>query len=180
MRQRANGQRTPSGLPPLFRGRRVLLVQFGLPVLFGVAAWVGSHLAQAQAAPVRRASIVGAWLVEIHGAPFVPHVAIFHADGTFLVHNPEAGDPHSSDSLGVGAWKLDQDDSRVIVGQFQEINADRITGQYASRLVVRCMLTMQGANAFSGSAGATYYTPGGRKQNASPSLVTLTGTRIQV
>jgi hypothetical protein len=147
-------------------------------VLFGVAAWVCFQLAQAQAARARRAAIVGAWLVEIHGAPFVPHVAIFHADGTFLVHNPEAGDPHSSDSLGVGAWKLAREDSRVVAGQFQEINADRLTGQYASRLVVTCTLTMQGTDAFSGSAGATYYAPGGGKQNASPSPVTLTGTRI--
>src|SRR5678815_915298 len=49
-------------------------------------------------------SIVGAWEVDAIGAPFVPHVMSFHSDGTMLIDNPEAGDPHTSDSLGLGPW----------------------------------------------------------------------------
>lgn len=123
--------------------------------------------------------IVGAWLIDIFGAPFVPHVAIFHADGTFLIHNPEAGDRGSSDSLGVGAWELDQEYPTVIVGQFQEINADRFHGQYVSRLVVDLTLTMQGTDVVCGEATAAYFTPEGTPQSGAPLAVTLKGTRIR-
>jgi hypothetical protein len=123
-------------------------------------------------------AIVGAWLLDAHGAPFVPHVAIFHADGTFLIDNPEAGDPHTSDSLGAGAWKRDPQHANTIIGQFQEINADRASAHYASRLVVTFTLTMTRADTFSGPAEATYYAPDGVKQNAQPYPAMLTGQRI--
>ncbi len=123
-------------------------------------------------------AIVGAWLLDAHGAPFVPHVAIFHADGTFLIDNPEAGDPHTSDSLGAGAWKHNPQHPNTIIGQFQEINADRASAHYASRLVVTFTLTMTGANTFSGPAEATYYAPSGVKQNDQPYPALLTGQRI--
>ena len=75
------------------------------------------------------ASIVGAWRVDAEGAPFVPHMALFHADGTLLIHNPDAGNPQTSDSLGVGAWKVDGEHPQTISGVFEEIMADRETHQ---------------------------------------------------
>jgi hypothetical protein len=142
----------------------------------GIAAFM--HFQPARASESSTDAIVGAWLMDAHGAPFVPHVAIFHADGTFLIDNPEAGDPHTSDSLGAGAWMRDPQHPNTISGQFQEINADRASAHYASRLVVAFTLTMTGANAFSGSAEATYYTPDGVKQNDQPYPAMLTGQRI--
>jgi len=160
--------------------RLALLVALALLILGGVGVWVGVHTTQTQAAPLpARAPIVGAWLLDAEGAPFVPHVAIFHADGTFLIDNPEAGDPHSSDSLGVGAWMLDPHHVGVVLGTFEEINADRASGHYVSRLLVTFTLTMQGANAFTGPAEATYFAPDGTKQNAQPYPAILIGTRIQ-
>lgn len=112
-----------------------------------------------------RDSIVGAWRVDAEGAPFVPHVALFHADGTFLIHNPDAG-------------KGDEERPQTIIGAFEEVTADRATGQYVSRLRVTLTLTMEGANAFSGPAEATYYRPDGTRENDQPYPATLTGTRI--
>lgn len=123
-------------------------------------------------------SIVGAWRVDAKGAPFVPHVALFHADGTLLIHNPDAGNPHTSDSLGVGAWKVDGEHPQTIIGVFEEITADRTSHQEVARLRVTFTLRIEGANAFTGPAEATYYTPDGSKQNDQPELATLRGTRI--
>jgi hypothetical protein len=142
----------------------------------GMAAFM--HFQSAQANESSTDAIVGAWLLDAHGAPFVPHVAIFHADGTFLIDNPEAGDPHTSDSLGAGAWKRDPQHANTVIGQFQEINADRASAHYASRLVVTFTLTMTGADTFSGPAEAIYYTPDGVKQNDQPYPAMLTGQRI--
>lgn len=167
-------------LPKMARWHWLFLVPLAVLVLGGISTWLSYHAMPAQAAPApASASIVGAWLVEAQGAPFVPHVALFHADGTLLIDNPEAGDPHSSDSLGVGAWMRDPHSPRSIVGTFEEINADRTTGHYASRLVVTFTLTLASAQAFTGPAQATYYNLDGSKQNKTPYPATLTGTRIQ-
>jgi len=164
----------------LMRGVLFLGVVLVLLAVGGLGVWVGLHTPLAQAAPTQaRASIVGAWLVDANGAPFVQHVMLFHDDGTFLIDNPEAGDPHTSDSLGAGAWKFDAHHPNTIIGIFEEINAERTSGHYANRLVVTFTLTMQGTNAFRGPAQATYYSPQGVKQNDQPYPATLIGTRIQ-
>ncbi len=161
-------------------GRLALLVMLVFLVLGGAAAWLNYYLAQAHASLAQDiSSIVGAWRVDAQGAPFVPHVALFFTDGTFLIDNPEAGDQHTSDSLGAGAWERVPQHPDTIIGTFEEINADRASGHYASLLEVTFTLTMRGANVFTGPAEATYYTPDGMKQNVQPYPATLTGTRIQ-
>lgn len=173
------GNPDSSGVSKTRRRRWALLILLVVLVLGVAAAWGTYRATQAQAAPAQeRYSIVGAWLVDAQHAPFVQHVMIFNTDGTVLIDNPEAGDPHSSDSVGAGAWERDPRHADAIVGQFQEINADRSTGQFVSRLVVTFSLTMQGGDAFSGPAGATYYNPDGTKQNNTPYPATLIGTRI--
>ncbi|HLV97291.1 MAG TPA: hypothetical protein VKT82_01320 [Ktedonobacterales bacterium] len=127
-----------------------------------------------------QASIVGAWRVDAEGAPFVPHVALFHADGTCLLHNPDAGNPHTSDSLGVGAWKVEGEHAQTIMGVFEEINADRDTHQCVSGLRVTFTLTLDGANAFRGPAEATYYAPDGSRLHDQTHQATLIGIRIAV
>src|SRR5215831_3888576 len=129
--------------------------------------------------PQEGASIVGAWRVDAEGAPFVPHLALFHADGTCLLHNPDAGNPHTSDSLGVGAWKVDAEHPQTIIGVFEEITADRDTHQPVSRLRVTFTLNLDGANVFRGPAEATYYAPDGTPLQDQTHQARLIGIRIQ-
>jgi hypothetical protein len=49
-------------------------------------------------------SIVGTWLVKDPNAPFPYHLYVFNSDGTMQQANPDAGDPHASDSDGKGVW----------------------------------------------------------------------------
>ena len=128
--------------------------------------------------PQEGASIVGAWRVDAEGAPFVPHMALFHADGTLLIHNPDAGNPQTSDSLGVGAWKVDGGHPQQIMGVFEEIMADRSTHQDMGRLRVTFTLTLDGADVFRGPAEATYYASDGTKLQDQAHQATLIGIRI--
>jgi hypothetical protein len=128
-------------------------------------------------------SIVGAWLVNAVGAPFQPHVMEFHADGTFEIDNPESGDPHTSDSVGMGPYKL-MGDGRVVRGSFWEVNADRNSHAYVSLLIVKFTVQLSAdGKTFSGPATANYYNPstnsnpiGTHQQGPFPA--TLEGTRI--
>src|SRR6266446_2951952 len=109
-------------------------------------------------------SIVGAWQVDAVGAPFRPHVAAFHSDQTMEIDNPESGDSHTSDRMGFGPWAATQDgNGNVIGGKFVEINADRTTNQFVSKLVVTYHVRVAG-NSFTGPAEATYYNPDGTLQ----------------
>ena len=122
-------------------------------------------------------NIVGAWTVDAVGAPFQPHVMEFNSDQTLAIDNPEAGDPHTSDSVGMGPWSVSQNgNNNVVKGKFVEINADRTTNQYVSKLVVTFTVTVNG-NTFTGPAEATYYNPDGSLQ-AGPFPATLNGTKI--
>lgn len=70
--------------------------------------------------------IVGAWEVITTGAPCDHHMFVFHADGTLLQFNPPAGNPGSSDTPGVGAWRWSDDgETRA---RFVEIRIDPATG----------------------------------------------------
>ena len=51
--------------------------------------------------------IVGAWIVKDPNAPFPYHLYVFNGDGTMQQANPDAGDPHNSDSDGKGVWVAD-------------------------------------------------------------------------
>lgn len=125
-------------------------------------------------------SPVGVWFVNAVGAPFQPHLLTFHSDGTMLIDNPEAGDPHTSDSAGMGPWRVKQDGNKgvTVVGKFEEINADRTTHAFVSTLVVTFQVTVKG-DTFTGPAEATYYNPDGTVQ-AGPFPATLNGQRIQL
>lgn len=121
--------------------------------------------------------IVGVWLVDAVGAPFQPHLATFHSDHTMAIHNPEAGDPHTSDSMGMGPWKIIQNgDHPVIMGMFIELNADRTTNKYVNKLVVTYQITING-DTFKGPARAMYYNSD-ETVHSGPFEVTLKGRKI--
>ena len=118
--------------------------------------------------------IVGVWFVNAVGAPFQPHLFTFHSDHTMLSSNPDAGDPHTSDSDGMGPWAASA--PNTVFGAFEEINADRTSHQYVSRLRVEYTINLDG-DTFTGPAVANYYNPDGSFQQG-PYPATLNGTRV--
>lgn len=104
-------------------------------------------------------AIVGAWVVKIPDAPFPLHMFVFHSDGTVVQSNPDAGDPNTSDSNLMGAWRAD---GAVYRGKLVEITADRTTRQFATRSEISFELTVSG-NTFGGMASATIFDPTGRQ-----------------
>ena len=119
------------------------------------------------------APIVGAWFVKIPEAPFPYHMFVFNSDGTMQQANPDAGDPNTSDSDGMGVWAPDRD---RIQGKFVEVTADRATRQFVSRGEISFSIKVAG-NAFSGTASATFYDAEGRRLKG-PLAATLEGQRV--
>ncbi len=156
--------------------RVVWLLALALIVTVGFVALLSNHPGKAKAENTN--SVVGVWFVNAVGAPFQPHLATFHSDGTMLIDNPESGDSNTSDSAGMGPWQTDQKGSNIINGKFEEINADRTTHAFVSTLIVTYTITVNG-NTFTGPAQATYYNPDGTVQ-AGPFPATLNGTLIQL
>ena len=155
--------------------RVVCVLALALIVVMGYMALSGNHLMKARASNPN--SVIGVWYVNAVGAPFQPHIATFHSDGTMLIDNPEAGDPHTSDSAGMGPWQVDPNgNGNVYDGKFEEINADRTTNQFVSTLIVTFTITVTG-NTFTGPAQANYYNPDGSFQQG-PYPATLNGTRL--
>jgi len=85
--------------------------------------------------------IVGTWIVKDPMAPFPYHMYVFNADGTMQQANPDAGDPHSSDSDGKGVWAVRED---RIVGRWVEITADRTTHKYSGRNEISFVIRVNG------------------------------------
>lgn len=117
--------------------------------------------------------IVGTWVVQAPGAPFPLHMFVFHSDGTVLQSNPDAGDPHTSDSNAMGVWVSDGDS---IKGKLVEITADRATHQFVSRGEISFSLRLTG-NEFRGTAGANFYDTSGRLLRG-PAQTALEGRRV--
>lgn len=153
--------------------RRAILARATL----ATAAAAGAGLAAphaANAADTNPHAIVGVWFVDAVDAPFEPHLFTFHSDQTMLSSNPDAGDPQTSDSDGMGPWAAHGD--AHIVGAFEEINADRDTHQFVSRLRVEYSVSIRG-DTFTGPATATYFEPDGSLLQG-PFPATLNGSRI--
>jgi hypothetical protein len=76
-------------------------------------------------------NIVGAWEVDAEGAPYRPHLFVFHDDGTMLTTNPtnvqeNPSAPHggTNDSVGMGVWEvLNEGGQKYVVGTFEQLNA---------------------------------------------------------
>ena len=118
-------------------------------------------------------AIVGTWLVKSPEAPFPYHMFVFHSDGTLEQSNPDAGDPNTSDSNGMGAWAAD---ARGIKGKFVEVMADRSTRRFVSRGEISFVIQVNG-DAFRGTASAVFFDADGR-QSRGPIAATLEGRRV--
>lgn len=87
--------------------------------------------------------------------------------------NPDAGDPNSSDSNGMGVWAPD---GTSIKGKFVEVMADRATRQFVSRGEISFLIKVHG-NTFSGTASAVFYDAEGRRVRG-PLPATLEAQRV--
>ena len=119
------------------------------------------------------ADVVGAWIVKIPDAPFPLHMFVFHSDGTVEQSNPDAGDPNTSDSNLMGAWRADGDGYR---GKIVEITADRASHQFAARGEISFALKVSG-NTFGGTAIATFFDESGHRVRG-PVQVKMEGERV--
>lgn len=123
--------------------------------------------------------IVGAWEVDAIGAPYVPHLFTFHADGTMLTTNPtnvqedpEADHGGTNDSVGMGTWELrNEGGTKYIVGTFEQLNAFADNHEPADKLSVTFKLTVDD-DAFEGPAIA--------ELGPFTAPATLEGTRILI
>ena len=128
---------------------------------------------QRTSADKNKSPIVGTWIVKAPEAPFPYHMFVFHADGTMLQSNPDAGDPNTSDSNGVGVWAPDGD---KVKGKFVEVTADRTTRQFVSRGEISFSIKVNG-DAFSGTASAIFFDAKGARIRG-PVSATLEGQRV--
>ncbi len=123
----------------------------------------------------RRVSpIVGAWYVRDPGAPFPYHMYVFNADGTMQQANPDAGDPHGSDSDGKGIWVADRDRIR---GKWVEVMADRDSHQFTGHAEISYDIKVN-ADTFSGTDTASSYDANGTRTDGPTSPTPLEGRRI--
>ena len=118
-------------------------------------------------------AIVGACIVRVPEAPFPLHMFVFHSDGTVEQSNPDAGDPDTSDSNLMGAWRQDGDGFK---GKLLELTADRTTHHLMSRGEISFALTVSG-NVFSGTAQAVFYDADGQRIRG-PLQAKLEGERV--
>jgi hypothetical protein len=117
--------------------------------------------------------VVGTWFVKAPEAPFQYHMFVFHSDGTMQQANPDAGDPNTSDSNGMGVWVTEGERFR---GKFVEVTADRVTHQFVSRGEISFVIKVDG-NTLSGMASATFYDADGKRVRG-PVPATLEGQRV--
>jgi hypothetical protein len=118
--------------------------------------------------------IVGTWFVKDPDAPFPYHMYVFNADGTMQQANPDAGDPHSSDSDGKGVWVTDGD---RIKGKWVEVIADRASHKFIGRAEISYDIKVNVDN-FAGTDTASSYDPNGTLTEGPSSPTPLEGKRV--
>jgi len=136
--------------------------------LFGLAGCAALPRTAAALAP-----IVGTWIVKDPVAPFPYHMYVFNADGTMQQANPDAGDPHSSDSDGKGVWAAR---GGRIVGRWVEITADRTTHKYSGRTEISFEIRADG-DALTGTETVKIY-DANEKLTELPAGPAFQGTRV--
>ena len=119
------------------------------------------------------APIVGTWIVKDPMAPFPYHMYVFNADGTMQQANPDAGDPHSSDSDGKGVWAIREGH---VVGRWVEITADRVTHKYSGRTEISFEIHVDG-DSLTGTETVKIY-DANEKLTGLPAGPAFQGTRV--
>jgi hypothetical protein len=158
-------------------GDRIIMKPLRNARLFGFLGLCAIALIGCGTLPTRGGSvqpIVGAWLVTIPEAPFPQHLIIFHADGTLLQSNPDAGDPRTSDSNLMGAWIAEGDH---IAGRFMEVTADRSTHKLVGHGELTFSVRVQ-ADDIRGSGSAHFFDSNGAP-SGDPIAFTVSGYRIK-
>ena len=152
--------------------RKTVIVALGSAL---VGALIGTVLVGRTAASAehRTNSPVGVWVATFPDAPFKYHMIVFNSDGTMQQANPDAGDPHTSDSDGMGIWS---GEGNTIKGKFVEITADRATRAFVSRGEISFQITVSG-NTFSGTASGNFYDLD-NKVVVGPVHTAFNGTRV--
>lgn len=138
----------------------------------GVAGTALVALTECHPAPARE-PIVGAWMVEHHGAPFQYHLYVFNADGTMQQANPDGGNARTSDSDGKGVWVMAGD---TVKGKFVEMQADRATHAYVGRGEISFGVVVRG-DSLVGSASARFFDAAGAPTDG-PIVVDMLGSRV--
>jgi hypothetical protein len=144
----------------------------------GFLASVASGLNGCSGLPSRNSlpnPIVGAWLVKDPNAPFPYHMYVFNGDGTMQQANPDAGDPHGSDSDGKGIWVTDGERIR---GKWVEVIADRATHQFAGRLEISYDITVSG-DSYTGSETVRSYDAAGNLTAGPDTPAQFEGRRVK-
>ena len=118
-------------------------------------------------------AIVGTWLVQMPAAPYPYHLFTFHADGTVIQSNPDAGDPRHSDSNLMGAWTTV--DGHV-TAKLVETAADRTTHKFISRTELAMSIQVQ-TNSLHGTGTASVFDVTGNPDGA-PHPFIFNGDRI--
>lgn len=118
--------------------------------------------------------IVGTWLVKDPNAPFPYHMYVFNGDGTMQQANPDAGDPHGSDSDGKGVWVAN---GERIKGKWVEVIADRTSHQFAGRLEISYDITVSG-DTYTGLESVRSFDAEGNLTAGPATPKQLTGKRI--
>jgi hypothetical protein len=118
--------------------------------------------------------IVGTWLVKDPNAPFPYHMYVFNIDRTMQQANPDAGDPHASDSDGKGIWIPDED---RVKGKWVEVIADRVTHQFTGRLEISFHISVTG-DTFAGTEIVRAYDANGNIGAAPSTPDQIVGKRV--
>jgi hypothetical protein len=129
--------------------------------------------------PVVVEAIVGAWSVEVQGAPYGPHLFAFVAGGVMLSTNPTdvqaAGKDGTNDSVGFGTWQVRPNGpGGTFEGTFWELNASSVTHKPSDALLVTWVITVSG-DRLVGTAQAALSSAPTQLRKA-----TFSGTRIGV
>jgi hypothetical protein len=119
--------------------------------------------------------VVGAWIVKDPNAPFPYHMYVFNGDGTMQQANPDAGDPHGSDSDGKGIWVTD---GHRIKGKWVEVIADRATHQFAGRLEITYDIRVSG-DSYTGSEAVRSYDAAGNLTAGPVTPAQIEGKRVK-
>jgi hypothetical protein len=123
--------------------------------------------------PVPPPAIVSTWFIEMPTAPYPYHLFTFHADGTVIQSNPDAGDPRHSDSNLMGAWTAIGD---RFTAKLVETAADRTTHKFVGRTELAMSIQVQ-ANSLHGTGIASVFDATG-KLDGTPHTFTFQGDRI--
>ncbi len=90
--------------------------------------------------------------------------------------NPDAGDPHGSDSDGKGIWMTD---GKRVKGKWVEVIADRATHRFAGRLEISYDVAVSG-DTYTGMETVRAYDAAGNSTAGPATPVSLEGKRVKL